>query len=117
MKRHLAVLTLSTGLSVFGSSAFAQAGCSTDTTGTKPDPFAFADFTWLNGNARTTDSPISTSYFNGEFRVDIAYIGDFNHPKDHTLVGRSESGRTNEVVVQQLGIGGDFDCGPVAGRL
>jgi hypothetical protein len=91
--------------------------CGTDTTHQKPAPFAFADFTWLNGNSRTHDSPLSTAAFTGEFRADVTYIGDFNHPSDHTLSGASESGRTSEIQVQQLGIGGDFACGAVRGRL
>ncbi len=81
------------------------------------EPFAFADFTWLNGNSRTTDSPLATKYFTPEFRADTSYIEDFNHPSDHTLVGSSESGRTGEVQLQQLGIGGDFQVGNVRGRL
>src|SRR6267143_1548495 len=44
-------------------------------------------------------------------------FADFNHPQDHTLVGTSESGRTNEMHVQQLGIGGDFHHDNVLGRL
>ena len=92
-------------------------GCANDTTAKKPDPFAFADFTWLNGNPRTKDSPLKAAFVTGEFRADITYIGDLNHPADHTLVGTSESGRTNEIQVQQLGIGGDFSCGNVRGRL
>jgi hypothetical protein len=90
------------------------------TTEKKPpvsEPFAFADFTWLNGNSRTTESPLSTKYFTPEFRADTSYIYDFAHPSDHTLVGSSESGRTGEVQVQQLGIGGDFQVGNVRGRL
>ncbi len=83
----------------------------------KSAPFAFADFTWLNGNARTTDSPLDTKYFTPEFRADTSYIMDFHHPSDHTLVGSSESGRTGEVQLQQLGIGGDFHVGNVRGRL
>src|SRR5437016_126154 len=79
-------------------------------------PFAFADFTWLNGSSRTKDSPLDSKYFTGEFRVDVNYVLDFNHPKDHTLVGTSELGRTGEVQVQQLGIGGDFHAGQVQGR-
>jgi hypothetical protein len=82
-----------------------------------PEPFAFGDFTWLNGNARTTESPIDTKVFTGEFRVDVSEINDFNHPKDNTLVGSSESGRTNEIQLQQLGIGGDFHYDNVIGRL
>jgi hypothetical protein len=84
---------------------------------TKSEPFAFADFTWLNGNSRTTDSPLDTKYFTPEFRADTSYIMDFHHPSDHTLVGSSESGRTGEVQLQQLGIGGDFHVGNVRGRL
>jgi len=83
----------------------------------KEEPFAFADFTWLNGTPRTKDSPLSTSAFTGEFRADTSYIFDFNRPSDHTLVGSSESGRTQEVQVQQLGIGGDFHYNNVRGRL
>jgi len=100
-----------------GSPALSQNPCATDSTRRAPEPFAFADFTWLNGNARTKDSPLASPYFTGEFRADVNFIADFNHPSDHTLVGTSESGRTSEVQVQQLGIGGDFHCGPVRGRL
>src|SRR5579859_882226 len=68
-------------------------------------PFAFADFTWLNGNSRAKDSPLDSKVFTGEFRADISYIYDLNHPQDHTLSGTSESGRTGEFQVQQLEIG------------
>ncbi|MDR3670097.1 MAG: outer membrane beta-barrel protein [Holophaga sp.] len=81
------------------------------------DPFAFADFTWLNGNSRQNQSLLDTKYFTGEFRADVNYVYDFNHPKDHTIVGSCETGRTNEVQVQQLGIGGDFHYDNVRGRL
>jgi hypothetical protein len=82
-----------------------------------PVPFAFADFTWLQGNPRGHQSVLDSKYFTGEFRLDASYIGDFNHPADHTLVGTSESGRTSEVQVQQLGIGGDFHTDHAIGRL
>jgi hypothetical protein len=81
------------------------------------EPFAFADFTWLNGNSRQKDALLDTKYFTGEFRADLNYVYDFNHPQDHTLVGSSELGRTNEVQVQQLGIGGDFHYENVRGRI
>ena len=112
MKTIIAALALSVAASM---SARAQM-CQTDTTNKKPEPFAFADFTWLNGNPRTKDSPLKAKYFTGEFRADINYIADFNRPIDHTLVGTSEIGRTSEVQVQQLGVGGDFYCGNARGR-
>ncbi|HKW88075.1 MAG TPA: outer membrane beta-barrel protein [Candidatus Acidoferrales bacterium] len=81
------------------------------------EPFAFADFTWMNGNPREKDAPLDTKLFTPEFRADVSYIYDFNHPKDDTLVGSSESGRTQEIQVQQLGLGGDFHYNNVRGRL
>ena len=80
-------------------------------------PFSRHDWTWLNGTSRQKTSVLDSRYFTGEFRADITYIGDFNHPKDHTLVGSSESGRTSEVQVQQLGVGGDFHAGNARGRV
>jgi len=83
----------------------------------KAEPFVFADFTWLNGNCRQKDSVLDTKYFTGEFRLDANYVYDFNRPQDHTLVGSCETGRTNEVHIQQLGVGGDFHWHNVRGRL
>lgn len=80
-------------------------------------PFGFASFTWLNGNSRQDSSVLDSKYFTGEFRADVSYIAQFHHPSDHTLVGTSESGRTSEVQVQQLGIGGDFHTAHARGRL
>lgn len=82
-----------------------------------PAPFAFADFTWLNGNARTRDAPLDTKAFTGELRVDTSYIFHFAHPADHTLSGTSESGRTDEFQVQHLGVGGDFHHDNVQARV
>ena len=96
----------------------AHAGPAADTAPRiAPAPFAFADFTWLQGNPRQNVSVLDSKYFTGEFRLDASYIGDFNRPADHTLTGTSESGRTGEVQVQQLGVGGDFHAGNAIGRL
>lgn len=83
----------------------------------KAEPFAFADFTWLNGNSRVKDPLINNEYFTSQFQADVNYVYSFNNPKDHTLVGACEMGRTNEVQLQQLGIGGDLHYGNVRGRL
>jgi Putative beta-barrel porin-2, OmpL-like. bbp2 len=81
------------------------------------EPFAFADFTWLNGNARTKESPMDTKFFTPEIRADVDYIYDFNHPKDNTISGSSEVFRANEVQLTQLGVGGDFHYDNVRARL
>jgi putative OmpL-like beta-barrel porin-2 len=83
----------------------------------RPAPFAFADFTWLNGNPRNKDSVLDSKYFTGEFRVDSSYIQDFNHPIDHSLGGTTEGTRTGEFQVQHLGVGGDFHAGNMQGRI
>jgi hypothetical protein len=80
-------------------------------------PFDFADFTWLNGNSREHNNPLDTKYFTPELRLDANYTYDFNHPKDHTLDGSCEVGRTNELQVQQLGVGGDLHIDHVRGRV
>jgi hypothetical protein len=98
-------------------STISAAGSSSSPSASEAEaPFAFADFTWLNGNSRTKDSPLDSKVFTGEFRADVSYIYDLNHPQDHTLSGTSESGRTGEFQVQQLGVGGDFHYGNVRGR-
>jgi len=81
------------------------------------DPFAFADFTWLTGNPRTTESPLDSKVFTGEFRADTNYTYSFNKPQDDTIGGSSEIFRSGEVQVTQLGIGGDFHYDNVHGRL
>jgi len=83
----------------------------------KAEPFAFADWTWLNGNPRTKDIPMDTKFFTPEIRSDTSYILDFAHPKDHTIGGSSEVFRSGEVQLTQLGVGGDFHFDNVRARL
>jgi Putative beta-barrel porin-2, OmpL-like. bbp2 len=81
------------------------------------EPFTFADFTWLNGTARTKESPMDTKFFTPEIRADVDYVYDYNHPKDDTIGGSSEVFRSDEVQVTQLGVGGDFHYDNVRARL
>lgn len=83
----------------------------------KAEPFAFADFTWLNGNPRTKESPMDTKFFTPEIRADVDYIYDFNHPADDTIGGSSEVFRSQEFQVTQLGVGGDFHYDNVQARV
>src|SRR5439155_25919168 len=83
----------------------------------KPEPFAFADFTWLSGNPRTKESPLDSKAFTGEFRVDTNFTYSFNHPQDDTISGSSEIFRSGEFQLTQLGVGGDFHYDNVQGRV
>jgi hypothetical protein len=99
-------------------------GSSTDQTARaglpKPEPtqpFAYADWTWLNGTARNKDAVWDSKYFTPEFRVDTHYMQDYNQPKDHTMGGSTESFRSGEVQLEQLSFGGDLHVGNVRGRI
>ncbi len=92
-------------------------GAQNPTKPKKAEPFAFADWTWMNGNARTKDIPLDTKFFTPEIRVDTGYVYDFNHPKDDTIGGSAEVFRAQEFQLTQLGVGGDFHYDNVRGRL
>jgi hypothetical protein len=100
-----------------GVASVALPGTSAQTKSAKTEPFAFADFTWLNGNARTKELAMDTKLFTPEIRADVDYVYDFAHPKDDTIGGSSEVFRSSEVQVTQLGVGGDFHYDNVRARL
>jgi hypothetical protein len=80
------------------------------------DPFAFADFTWLNGNSRQTEFPMDTKVFTGELSVDVVYVDSFAQPQDHSIVGSANSYRSNELQLTDLSFGGDFHWKNVRAR-
>ena len=81
------------------------------------EPFAFADWTWLNGNPRTREPAFDSKFFTPEIRTDVAFHYDFNHPKDDTIGGSSEVFRSNEISLTHLGVGGDFHYDHVRARV
>jgi HAMP domain-containing protein len=92
---------------------------SPDTTSTKRekiDPFSDWDWTWLNGNPRTKEAAFDSKFFTPEIRADITYTYDFNKPVDNTISGSSEIFRSNEIQLEQLGLGGDFHYDNVRAR-
>lgn len=74
----------------------------------KPEPFAFGDFTWLNGNDRRHKTPLQSKYFTGSVMVDVNYNYSDHNPIDHTVVGSTILARENEVQLAYVGLGGDF---------
>jgi hypothetical protein len=83
----------------------------------KSEPFAFADWSWLTGNARTKQLAADSKFFTPEIRADVSYTSSFNHPQDNTIGGSSEIFRSGEVVLTQLGLGGDFHYDNVRARV
>jgi len=80
-------------------------------------PFAFADWTWLNGNPRNKDAVWDSKFFTPEVRFDTHYVLDLNHPRDDTMGGSTEIFRSNEVQLEQISFGGDFHWQNVRGRI
>jgi hypothetical protein len=87
---------------------------------TKPAPtvpFAYADWTWLNGNPRNKDAVWDSAFFTPEVRMDIHYIQDLNHPRDDTMGGSTEIFRSNEFQIEQISFGGNFHWQNVNARI
>jgi hypothetical protein len=80
-------------------------------------PFAFADFTWLNGTPRNKAPAFDTKFFTPDVRLDANYMYDKNHPQDHTISGSTESFRSGEFQVEQISFGGDFHWDNVKARI
>ncbi|HEY4051822.1 MAG TPA: outer membrane beta-barrel protein [Acidobacteriaceae bacterium] len=100
---------------VAGAGAVAQ-GSAAPATKEKIAPFSDSDWTWLNGNPRNKDTAFDSKFFTPEIRADITYAYSFNKPKDDSMGGSSELFRSNEIQVEQLGIGGDFHWDNVRAR-
>ncbi len=81
------------------------------------EPFAFGDFTWLNGGTRQHKAVLDTPYFTPEFLVDVNYTASANNPIDDTVVGSTALSRNNEITLAFLGFGGDFHYEHARGRL
>ena len=81
------------------------------------EPFAFADFSWVPGNAGASERPLTFGPFTGEFRVDDVYHYEFSNPQDGTISGSSEVFRHGEFQLTQLGLGGDLLYKNVMGRV
>ena len=80
-------------------------------------PFAYADWTWLNGTPRNKDAVWDSKFFTPEIRFDTHFIHSFNNPRDDTMGGSTEIFRSNEFQLEQISFGGDFHWQNVRGRV
>lgn len=79
-----------------------------DSSRASSEPFAWGDFTWIQGNNRQTRSLLDTKYFTGGVTIDCNYNYSFNHPVDHTTAGSTATFRSNEFNVSYIEAGGEF---------
>jgi hypothetical protein len=80
-------------------------------------PFAYADWTWLNGNPRNKDAVWDSKFFTPEIRMDAHFIADLNHPRDDSMGGSTETFRANEFQLEQISFGGNFHWQNVNARI
>lgn len=81
------------------------------------EPFAFGDFTWMNGTDRQASSLLDSKYFTGTFTCDVNYTQSNHRPIDNTVVGSTALARDGEFTVSFLGFGGDLHWKNVRGRI
>lgn len=74
----------------------------------KSEPFAWGDFTWVQGNNRQKNSLLDTRYFTGSVTIDCNYNYSFNRPIDHTNSGSTATFRSNEFNISYIEAGGEF---------
>ena len=98
------------------SSTHSEAVATESTKPAKIVPFSDWDWSWLNGNPRNKDVAFDSKFFTPEIRADVTYNYDFNKPIDNSMGGSSELFRTNEIQLEQLGLGGDFHYDNVRAR-
>jgi len=116
------------------SSAFSQAPTKVDMTGkgapiyvssrdsVKNDPapsipFAFGDFTWVNGNDRRHNALLDTKYVTGRVLVDANASYSNQNPIDHTVIGSTTLAQDNVLELNCVAIGGDFHDDNVRGSI
>jgi hypothetical protein len=71
-------------------------------------PFAFGDFTWLNGSNRQPDSLLKLGPLTLGMIVDAYYLFQFERPIDHTAFPSTTAPRHNELSLNMVGFGAEL---------
>lgn len=90
------------------TSTLAHAVSSPNDTTKKAEPFAWGDFTWVQGNNRQKDALLKSRYFIGGITMDMNYNYSFHQPKDHSTSGSTATFRSNEFNISYIEAGGEF---------
>ena len=83
----------------------------------KAAPFAFGDFTWMNGQSRQKSQPLSNSFATVNLYLDTYYGYSFNQPRDDTIIGSGAVGRNTEWQINNATIGIDTNYKNVIGKI
>jgi hypothetical protein len=74
----------------------------------RSEPFAWGDFTWVQGSNRQHGTLLKSKYFTGGVTMDLNYNHNFNRPIDHTNSGSTATFRSNELNLSYLEAGGEL---------
>jgi hypothetical protein len=105
-------------LGIYSTAAIAQAD-----TAPKKIPFEGYDLTWINGQNREKDQPLTLTNKQGEVLctgivfMDGYYNYNFNNPIDNTHNTSSSIGRSNEFTLNMASVGLETNYKNVVGRL
>jgi hypothetical protein len=91
----------------------------TATTEAEGAPFAWGDFTWMNGQSRQRDYPLKPfgDAVTLSLYLDVNYAYSLNHPRDDTLTGTASVPRHNEFDVNLASVGLEWNYRNVIGRM
>jgi len=119
MKKHFFKICTLGFTTAIALNCFAQK----DSTPPAKVPFDGMDLSWINGQNRQTDFPLTLKDKNGETiltgvaYMDAYYNYDFYKPKDNTHTISSSIGRSNEFTVNMASIGIESYYKNIIGRL
>lgn len=121
LRTSLFVTALSV-IPLFGlKTAYATVGFPGDTaktsTVTKPAPFAFGDFTWMNGQNRQKSAILFNQYLTASLYLDVYYNFNFNDPLDNTQTISSTTGRHNEFTLNVASVGFETNYKNALGKI
>ncbi|MFO0668057.1 MAG: hypothetical protein U0235_00330 [Polyangiaceae bacterium] len=70
-------------------------------------PFAWGDWTWMNGQSRQKDFPLKAfgDAVTLSLYLDVNYAYSLNHPRDNTLTGTASVPRHNEFDLNLASVG------------
>jgi hypothetical protein len=99
------------------SALYSTVPVSSEAKPAKAAPFAFGDFTWMNGQSRQHSQPLTTPIGTLSLYFDSYYGYSLNHPKDDTIVGSSTLGRDGEFALNLAMVALDTQYKSVLGKL
>jgi len=115
--RKAATKELLRAFSILGQTAKIIHRHDTGETATPSVPFAFGDFSWVNGVNRQTSTLLDGPVFTPDITIDVNYTRSNRNPIDNTVVGSTALARNNEMTLNMLAFGGDFHWNNVRGRV